>query len=215
MTTKAKIQEVITIAEPNFQTMDIHIRGNAPMVQNRFSKKAATQMLQTHIEGSSKKNKSKVKEARDIEQDYKDATHIGEDGKFGIPAPAFRSAMISACRVAGFVMTKAKLSVFVVADSVDREDGSPLVHINGDPEMHTAAVRLPNGSTSIAIRPMWRKWSAVVRVRWDGDQFTSSDVTNLMMRAGMQVGVGEGRPDSKKSNGMGWGTFDVITEEMK
>ena len=210
-----KAQETITIAAPNFQTMDIHIVGNAPLVQHRFSKKAATQMLQTHMEGSSKKNKTKVKVARDVDQDYKDATHLGTDGKYGIPAPAFRSAMISACRVAGFQMTKAKLSVFVLADTIDDEDGSPLVHLNGEPEMHTAAVRLANGNTSIAIRPMWREWSAIVRVRWDGDQFTSSDVVNLMMRAGMQVGVGEGRPDSKKSHGMGWGTFDVVTEVTK
>ncbi|MCP3672526.1 MAG: hypothetical protein GY814_19255 [Gammaproteobacteria bacterium] len=109
-------------------------------------------------------------------------------------------------------MTKATLSVYVVADTVDNEDGSPLVHIKGEPELHEAAVRLANGSTSIAIRPMFKKWSAVVRVRWDGDQFTSSDVINLMMRAGLQVGVGEGRPDSKKSHGMGWGTFEVLTE---
>ena len=204
--------EAITIAAPNFQTMDINIEGTAPLVQHRFSKKAATQMLQTHIDGDAKKNKSKVKVARDVEQDYKDATHLGDDGKYGIPAPAFRSAMISACRVAGFQMTKAKLSVFVLADTVDCEDGSPLVHIKGEPELHRAAVRLANGSTSIAIRPMWREWSAVVRVQWDGDQFTSSDVINLMMRAGLQVGVGEGRPDSKKSNGMGWGTYRVVTE---
>lgn len=212
MATQKKV-EAVTIAAPNFQTMDITIRGNAPLVQHRFSKKAATQMLQVHMEGDAKKNKSKTKVARDVDQDFKDATHIGTDGKYGIPAPAFRSAMISACRVAGFQMTKAKLSVFVMADTVDDEDGSPLVHITGgDPELHTAAVRLANGSTSIAVRPMWRQWGAVVRVRWDGDQFTSSDVINLMMRAGMQVGVGEGRPDSKKSHGMGWGTFDVVTE---
>ncbi len=207
-----KKTEAITIAAPNFQTMDVSIVGTAPLVQHRFGKKAATQMLQTHIDGDSKKNKSKKREARDIEQDYIDATHIGEDGKYGIPAPAFRSAMISACRVAGFQMTKAKLSVFVIADTVDNEDGSPLVHIKGKPELHKAAVRLANGSTSIAVRPMFKKWSAVVRVRWDGDQFTSSDVINLMMRAGLQVGVGEGRPDSKKSHGMGWGTFEVLTE---
>lgn len=203
--------EAITIAPPNFQTMDISIVGTAPLVQHRFGKKAATKMLQTHMDGDVKKNKSKVKVARDVQQDYLDATHIGEDGKYGIPAPAFRSAMISACRVAGFVMTKAKLSVFVLADSVDAEDGSPLVHITGKPELHTAAVRLANGNTSIAVRPMWKKWSAVVRVQWDGDQFTSADVVNLMARAGLQVGVGEGRPDSKKSNGMGWGTFAVET----
>ena len=35
------------------------------------------------------------------------------------------------------------------------------------------------------------------------------DVVNLMVRVGLQVGIGEGRPSSKKSNGIGWGLFDV------
>ena len=34
-----------------------------------------------------------------------------------------------------------------------------------------------------------------------------TDVTNLMQRVGMQVGIGEGRPDSRDSAGLGWGTF--------
>jgi len=34
-------------------------------------------------------------------------------------------------------------------------------------------------------------------------------VTNLLSRVGMQVGIGEGRPFSKNSAGMGWGTFEL------
>jgi hypothetical protein len=41
------------------------------------------------------------------------------------------------------------------------------------------------------------------------DQFTPEDVANLMARVGMQVGIGEGRPDSKNSAGMGWGLFKI------
>ena len=80
----------------------------------------------------------------------------------------------------------------------------------GEPVYHEAIVSLPNGSPDIRARPMWREgWEAVVRIRFDGDQFTTSDVANLLARAGMQVGVGEGRPDSSKSAGMGWGLFRV------
>lgn len=211
------VQQVkqITIAAPNMKTLDIKIRGTAPLVQHRFSHKTTVEMLQKQQAGSTARGK-KQHAKRDIEQDFIDATHIGDNDRYGIPAPAFRSAMISACRLVGFQMTKAKLSVFVQADSVDKEDGAPLVNLSresGDPELHQSAVRLATGVASIAIRPMWRKWSATVRVLWDGDQFTASDVVNLMARAGMQVGIGEGRPDSKKSNGMGWGTFEILTSE--
>jgi hypothetical protein len=46
-------------------------------------------------------------------------------------------------------------------------------------------------------------------LRWDADQFSVNDVMNLLSRAGVQVGIGEGRPFSKNSNGMGWGTWEV------
>ncbi len=208
------VTENITIAAPNLQMMDIHIRGTAPLVQHAFSKKTATEMLQKQMAGSTAKSK-KVHKARDPEQDYKDAMHIGEDGKCGIPAPAFRSAAISACKLVGFQMTKAKLSIFIIADSIDKDDGTPLVHIEGEPELHTASVRLATGVASIAVRPMWRQWSAKVRIRWDADQFTQTDIVNLFSRAGVQVGIGEGRPDSKKSHGMGWGTFELVESTPK
>jgi hypothetical protein len=56
---------------------------------------------------------------------------------------------------------------------------------------------------------MWRELAAVLNIRYDADQFSATDVMNLIARVGMQVGIGEGRPDSKQSAGMGFGTFEV------
>jgi hypothetical protein len=209
MTKKVNSKSDVIIAAPNIQTADIKIVGNAPYVQHKFSAKARKQMLDAQIAGPRGKARTK-KEPRDIEADYKGAMHLTSDGKHGIPAPAFRSAMISACRVAGYQMTRAKLAVFVEADDFDQDDGTPLVYLKGKPELHQGSVRLAKGVASIAIRPMWRKWSATVRVKFDGDMFSLTDIINLLSRAGMQVGIGEGRPDSKASHGMGWGTFDVL-----
>ena len=60
----------------------------------------------------------------------------------------------------------------------------------------------------------YREWQArhmirSIRVRFDEDQFGAQDVVNLLARAGEQVGIGEGRPFSKSSNGMGFGTFRI------
>lgn len=41
------------------------------------------------------------------------------------------------------------------------------------------------------------------------------DVANLMNRVGAQVGIGEGRPDSKNSAGMGWGLFSIETKTQE
>jgi hypothetical protein len=121
--------------------------------------------------------------------------------------------MISACRIVGFKMTQAKMAVFIEADDIDAGDGTPLVFINGKPESVMHHVRNATGVADLRVRAMWREWSALVRVRFDADLFTVTDVTNLLARAGVQVGIGEGRPDSKSSSGMGWGLFAI--EESK
>jgi hypothetical protein len=56
---------------------------------------------------------------------------------------------------------------------------------------------------------MFREWSVVARVKFDADMLSIESLANLLSRAGQQVGVGEGRPGSKNSNGCGWGTFTV------
>ena len=113
-------------------------------------------------------------------------------------------------KMVGFKMTLAKQAIFILQDGVDKDDGTPLVKITeGSPRPFESYVRLPTGVPDIRERPMWEKWAAIVRIQFDGDVFTLEDVTNLLARAGGQVGIGEGRPFSKKSHGMGWGTFEV------
>ena len=75
------------------------------------------------------------------------------------------------------------------------------------------AVRNASGVIDLRARPMWQEWAFTLRLTYDGDQFSAEDVTNLVFRAGRQVGVGEGRPDSKKSAGMGWGLFSFAPEK--
>jgi len=205
--------QTLTIAPPNFETASFDITGTAPYVQNKFSQKAMNMMKDAQGAGSTGK-KGKKKEAKDFQGCYEGALHKSGDGWYGIPAPAFRNAMVSACKIVGFAMTRGKLSVFIEADGFDADDGTPLVKITkGEPEYFDSAVRNATGVADIRPRPKWAEgWQVTVRVRYDADQFTLQDVTNLLMRVGMQVGLGEGRPDSKKSCGMGWGLFTIDGE---
>lgn len=203
--------EVATITPPLFGVVEFVIRGTAPYVAAKFPEKARQMMQAKHEAGGTAKGK-KAREARDFGADYMASIHFDEAGKAGIPASAFRKAMISACRLVNFKMTLAKLSVFVEADGYDATDGTPLVHIEGKHEMNISSVRNATGVCDLRSRAMWRQWSAKVRVRFDSEQFTLSDVSNLMARVGMQVGIGEGRPDSRESAGMGWGLFEIVLE---
>jgi len=198
----------VVIKPARLRTVEFKIVGESPLVQARFSGKAMQSMMAKMAAGP-QANKSRAKDARDFNADFENAKHIGTDGKQGIPAGAFRQAMISACRLVGFKMTLAKLSVFIEADDFDRIDGIPLVHFNGTPERLDMAVRNATGVADIRVRPMWRTWDAKLRIRFDEDQFSAADVTNLLVRVGQQVGIGEGRPDSRESAGLGWGTFRV------
>lgn len=206
--TTKRSQTAITVTAPNMQVIELHIVGAAPYVQHKFSQKALEMIMATQAAGSTAKSKRK-REPKDFDKVCKDATHFSRQGWIGIPAAAFRNAMISACRLIGFKMTLAKLAVFVKADGFDKYDGTPLVRIHGEWRRHDMAARNDNGSVDIRSRPMWESWMAKVSIRFDADTFTPTDVTNLMMRVGMQVGVGEGRADSKNSAGIGWGEFEL------
>jgi hypothetical protein len=92
-------------------------------------------------------------------------------------------------------------------------DGTPLVRLDAPaPEMNVSPVRNATGVMDLRARPMWKEWGATVRVRYDSDQFTSQDVFNLLLRVGVQVGIGEGRADSRESAGVDLGFFAVETE---
>lgn len=205
-----KPRERVVIAPPKFQSATVEIVGTTPLVLHKFSQKVQNKIKETQEAGQQAK-KGRTRAARDFDESYQGARHRAVAGWDGIPASAFRNALISACRTVGFKMTLAKLSLFVKPDGFD-EQGTPLVKITkGECHMDVRPGRNANGSVDLRARPMWPQgWRARPTLRWDSDQFSSSDVINLLARAGMQVGVGEGRPDSKMSAGCGWGEFEVV-----
>jgi len=206
---QAEESQVVQIKPPKFQIGVFQIQGTAPLVINKFPQKALEEMESKQRAGSQAK-KGRQREGKDFESLYEGARHRSREGWDGIPASAFRNAMISACRLVGFKMTLAKLSIFVEADGFDRDEGTPLIKITkGEPKPVKMAVRNATGVVDIRIRPQWIEWAATVRIRFDADQFSLTDVTNLLDRVGAQVGLCEGRPDSKSSAGMGWGLFQI------
>lgn len=209
MAKKETTNEVVKITPPNFRKVRLVLEGTAPLLQARFSAKSMQAMM-TKMAGGSTTKKGQKREARDFDLDFQQAMHVSTEGWVGVPAAALRNACIDVCRMVGYKMTHAKMSIFVEADGNDKVDGQPLIKLDApEPERTEMAARVANGGTDIRIRPMWRKWKLNVVFRFDADQFTDSDVVNLVSRAGEQIGIGEGRPYSKMSNGMGYGTFRI------
>jgi hypothetical protein len=190
---------VIRIPAPRMRVMQVDVVGTAPLMVHCFSSDQRLVMRVKHEQGSQAK-KGKTREPRDFNANFEGARHRFADGGDGFAASAIRNAAISACRLVNFKMTIAKLSIFAVEDGEDVIDATPLIRIIGPaPEVSELMVRNATGVADIRVRPMWRRWGATLKIRFDLDQFSNDDVMNLLHRIGQQVGVCEGRPDSKDS----------------
>lgn len=202
-------QQKVVITPPKIETVKFHLEGTAPLVQLKFTEKAkATLVGKFQAEPT---NKKKVHDKRDFDEEFKQAVHTSTEGWIGVHAGAFRAGLISACRLANYKMTIAKLSVFIVSDGIDNSTGEPLVKLQGKPEKLLMVVRNSGfgNPPDLRMRAKFWPWKIDLKVSFDAGQFSATDVTNLLSRVGQQIGIGEGRPDSTNSAGMGWGTFDI------
>lgn len=205
------VSRSVTVKAPDFRVAVFEIKGNAPLVIHRFSAKTKLQMKNKMEQGKSAGSK-KNREAKSTDDLYNESRYTSKEGWDGFHAGSIRNALISACRLVGFKMTLMKMSVFVIADGVDAEEPQiPLIRIYGKPQKQEDMARVETGQPYVTVRAAYHEWSAKIKIRWDNDQFSIEDLSNLLTRVGMQVGIGEGRPDSKNSAGMGWGTFDIVS----
>lgn len=202
----------VTIKAPNRQVAQFKIRGNAWLVVNKFSEKARQQIEDTQKAGGTTK-KNRKRDPKDFDLLYEASKHVSTEGWLGIPCASFRHALIDACRSPSidFSMAAAKQAFNVLPDG-ESSDFTPLVKITkGKPEKMISPVRNDNNSCDLRARAKFNAgWEAVITIRFDADAFTLQDIANLLAHAGASCGVLEGRPSSKDSPGMGWGTWDVV-----
>ncbi len=199
----------IKVAAPNIKTCNFEIEGTSPLVIHRFSAKAKNMMIEDMK--NPKRGTKRQREPLDPERLYNEARYVSPEGWDGFNVAAVRNAFISACRLGNAKMTMAKLSIFVEADGRDAtEPQYGLIRIYGERTMSEMIGRLPSGAPIPTYRPMYFPWRAKLKMRYDDDQFHMQDIANLLIRVGLQVGLCEGRNDSKNSAGMGWGCFSVL-----
>ena len=206
--------ETLTISRLNQQMMEISVVGTAPYMQLRFPIKGIQKLKETHMLGSAAR-KGQKRDPRDFDADYEGAFYVSEEGWHGVPTTQIRAACIRACALVNFKMTIAKMCINILPDGYDKFDGTPLIRLQEiTPPIRTEwPVPNANGKIDIRVRPQWRQWGLTFTVQFDADQFTSQDILNLINRAGQQVGIGEGRPFSKNSAGIGMGTFALKSAE--
>lgn len=198
--------EAVRISPPNFKTAIFRIVGTAMLVTNKFSEEGRNQMREKQEAGSQQGKKGSAKPPKDFKAAAAASAHYSTEGWIGMPCGAMRKAMIDSCRLTAQKMTMAKMAIFIEADGADRDEGTPLIRIIGEPR-HDERLVKQGMTVDLRARTVIDKWEAEVRVKYDADIFDSASIANLMLRAGAQVGWGAGRPFSSNSAGMGWGTW--------
>lgn len=207
-------KNVVNVPALNIGTVEINVRGIAPLVSHRWSEKAKKEMLDKQM-----KVAKRAKEAKDPYRDFIDSLYFIEgspdvpDGELefastcGFPAVAFKKAAVSACRqVSGVPMTQARQMIFV-RGTEKGTNGEDLVKIEGNVSMREDMVRIDGGRTAdIRYRGQFVEWNCILLVDYDADVLSADQVVNLFARAGWGVGIGEDRPE--KSGGQ-WGRFEL------
>ena len=157
---------VVRPADYRIASFDIAGEEDVPLVIHRFSSKLKQQMRDKMVTGKAAGNR-KNREPKDMDQVYEEARYRGREGWDGFHAAALRNAMISACRLVGFKMTIAKMSVFVLKDGVDMDEPRiPMIRIIGDPVKQEDMARVETGQPYVTVRAAYHNWRARVRIRW-------------------------------------------------
>lgn len=209
---KKKADGLIEVAPPDFRAVQVVLRGTAPLVLQRFGEKAKRMMMERQQNPALRKLKP---EARDFEKDYQEAAYISEEGWYGVPANALRSALIEGAYRSGLKSKQdLKVAVFVVPQGTEARDGTPLLRVEGEPRPDIRPLRNDMGSTDLRVRVWFADWTLRPTILYDASLITVESILNALVRAGRQIGIGEGRPMSRRSYGVGWGLFELADEPV-
>jgi len=223
----AQAKRTIGIEPLNIGKIDVAIKSLSLLCVHKFDEKSKTQMLEKQMKSAKSKQ---AKEARCPEQEFLGALYWAEgeppegnydeesktwaydpkvvakslkSGVFGVPITGFKNAMISACRATDFTMTEMKQLIFV--ESPEHHDLA-IIKSDSPPEMREDMVRLATGTPMVRFRPYWPTWSTTLRITYNANMVSDSQVLNLLNLAGYSVGICEGRPEKSS---LGWGRFTV------
>lgn len=184
-------------------TFEIPIVGVTPLIPHKWGAKSLRLMRESQ---SGPKAKAK-REPKVAEQEAEDATYRLDDGRPGMPATAFKSAIADAARFFdGITIVQAKQAFFVEGEGPDQ-----LVPITGDSYIREDTPRNANGGADLRYRRCYNPWQTELRVTFVTSAIDLSSVLSLVNAAGLG-GVGDWRPSSPKSKSGTFGRFAVDLE---
>jgi hypothetical protein len=190
------------------QLIEVPIVGITPVIPHKWTEKALRMMREKQMGGQGA-TRSK-REPKDPQEEAEQSCYWLPDGTPGMPATAFKSAIVEASRYYdGVTMTALKRIIFVEGEGPD-----VLVRIIGEQHLREDTPRNSGGTADLRYRYAFSPWSAILRVRFVPQVVPAKSVINLVDAAG-RGGVGDWRPGSPKSNTGIFGTFRIDDEKLE
>jgi hypothetical protein len=205
--------------------LKVPIIGMTGLMTHAWSAKALKEIRDK--QGQKARQKKAKKEPY---KEFIDSLYIfeGPPRWFGIPALAFKKAVVEACRFTGDVMTQTWGAFHVIEDGViaraqevelDLPDDAfevvlesvqEVCRIYGDkPRLREDTVRVgPQKTADLRYRGYFQRWACIVRFQYNKRVISPEQLINLVRNAGFSNGVGEWRP-SRHGN---MGRFRVATD---
>jgi hypothetical protein len=206
--TAAPVVKTIRLRRIEDEVLEVEVVGITPYIAGKWSEKAKGMMRDSQAAGG--KSVRPKREPKIPKEEAESRTWRLPDGTPGIPAVAFKGAMVEGCRLyEGISMTEARRILFVQGEGPEQ-----LVRISYDEQiLREDAARNATGVADLRYRHSFWKWSAVLTVRFPKGVIDADSVIALL-DAGGRSGVGEWRPGSPKSNTGTYGQFRVRTEDV-
>lgn len=197
-------EEVAIRLEPvGVQTYEIPILGISPLIMHSWSEKSLKMMREKQAGNRSRKKL----EPKVPEEEAEAATYRLPDGRPGMPATAFKAAIVGASRLFdGLTLVETKQLLFVEGEGADQ-----LVPIEGESYIREDTPRVGMGTADLRYRPCFPDWSAQLRVTFVPQRIDVESILNLVNAAGLG-GIGEWRPSAPKALTGTFGRFEVDSD---
>lgn len=180
--------EVVKIREIKVESAMLTIEGISPLIQHAWSEKALKEMREKHAG-----KKTKNRDERNPEKEYRDAMYLTKDGKYGIPSINIKQSLTDAAhKDLGIEKTLVRKGLFIRPGV----GGDPVLPMRcSDPVMREDYVRVSSGGTDLRYRPQFDAWELDVIFDFDAELLQIATIASLFDRAGFGVGLHEWRPE--------------------
>ena len=203
-----KPKKNVGVEQVNLQDIVVPIKGITSLLTNRITE-AAGESVERNLERLPKLPSNQGDGDTDnlwLEKCHLCDPSVAEtEGRYGMPAAAFRNAMIAVGRnkgaSGGINMASARQMFQVMGDIIPIR--CRVFRRRVDPAV-TQQKKL-----IATVRPEFIDWEADIPIRYNADVISAAQVVNLVQQAGFAPGVGSWRPECKGNHGM----FEVRAEK--